>query len=236
MVMKLLKKSEISALKTKERNQEIEQGKQLATRVDALREVAAAEEKALIEFRTKTVASIQADIKAATAERDSILREIKDLTADREVGMTEINAMKAVLVEQQVEAEVLITELNAKLAKATDSEKIMVEERKETKRLLAEAVAKEEVASKLLRNAHSTMNRRIRLLDVTKDGYRQLEKIKADVSASLYKREQSVAAKERDIQLKLDHIKEEKARLAEKERAVNDKYNALLKAQKHLKK
>lgn len=84
MGMKLLSKTEVTAHKGRERQREILEGKKLAARVDRLRELSAQEDKALQEFRTKTLINIHAETKKAEEERDTLKAEVAKLKKERE--------------------------------------------------------------------------------------------------------------------------------------------------------
>ena len=76
--MKLLPKSVVDASKAKELKRDIDEGLKLARRIDSLREIQAAEEKALTDFRRKTLSAFNADITTANQELDIVKRELKE--------------------------------------------------------------------------------------------------------------------------------------------------------------
>lgn len=81
--VKLLSKREIDVAKARDRQREIAEGTKLANRVDGLRELAADEEKALNDFRIKTLTAIQAEIDPKIIERDELLNELVALRDER---------------------------------------------------------------------------------------------------------------------------------------------------------
>ena len=76
-MMQLLKKQDVDKAKQIERQQEIEQGKILAKKVDTLRETLADEEQSLTQYRNKTIQAIQGEINAKIAEKDELVGEIR---------------------------------------------------------------------------------------------------------------------------------------------------------------
>lgn len=76
MAMRLLPRSEVNKAKALDRQREIDEGKKLATRVDTLRELAAEEDTNLSKFRDKMVAQIMADIKPLQEEHDGLVHKI----------------------------------------------------------------------------------------------------------------------------------------------------------------
>lgn len=78
--VRLLTKREVDVAKAKDRQREIDEGKKLADRVDALRRMAVEEEQKLELYRTQALSTIQEDINAKIIERDILLKEIKRLS------------------------------------------------------------------------------------------------------------------------------------------------------------
>ena len=77
-MMQLLKKSDVDRLKQSERQQEIEQGKTLAKKVDTLRELAVNEEESLTNYRNRTVQAIQKEIDGKIAEKSTLDTSIRE--------------------------------------------------------------------------------------------------------------------------------------------------------------
>lgn len=79
--MRLMAKSDIDKAKAAAQRQSIDEGLKLAKRVDALREVSAAEEASLERFRSETLKVIHAEITEVTEKRDTLKKEVADLEA-----------------------------------------------------------------------------------------------------------------------------------------------------------
>lgn len=70
--MKLLSKSEVESTKTEEKRREIEQGMNLARKIDVLRETAVVEEKTLTDLRTGATSLLAAEIKEKKDEIEDL--------------------------------------------------------------------------------------------------------------------------------------------------------------------
>ena len=81
--MKLLSKTEVITGKAKDRRLEVNEGVKLATKVDALRKLAADEQANLIKFRNETLKKVREDLDAAMDERDAIHLEVQGLKQQR---------------------------------------------------------------------------------------------------------------------------------------------------------
>jgi len=79
MRVKLLPKSELSALKAKQASREIQEGVKIATRVDGLRELWAKTEQDFDAYRTATLSAIQKEIDALGGKRDSLSGELREM-------------------------------------------------------------------------------------------------------------------------------------------------------------
>jgi len=83
---RLLTKRELDVAKSQDRANELREGKKLADRVDGLRELAADTEKELQERKEKLLKSIQGEVNAKIAVRDSLDTEI----AERKTKLEEL--------------------------------------------------------------------------------------------------------------------------------------------------
>jgi len=79
MRVKLLPKSELSALKAKQASREIQEGVKIATRVDGLRELWAKTEHDFDAYRVATLSAIQKEIDALGEKRDSLSGELREM-------------------------------------------------------------------------------------------------------------------------------------------------------------
>jgi len=78
MGVKLLSKSELSGLKAKAQERDIQEGVKIATRVDGLRELWSKTEQDFELYKTSTLAAIQDELQKATEEKEN-RRRITDI-------------------------------------------------------------------------------------------------------------------------------------------------------------
>lgn len=153
MVMRLLTKKDINQTNAIKRTQEIDEGKKLARRIDALRETLLNEESALEKFRCETIKNIQLEIEQFDQKKTELIKEVEELSIKREELLAPltsewglVNKAKADLEKKEVE----LTELLI----ATETLRIDAEvQLKEAKRTNARAETCEEVAQKKLEGA-----------------------------------------------------------------------------------
>lgn len=232
--MKLLKKNEIDILKSRERQSEIDRGVALARRVDTLRELAANEEASLEAFRRSSVTALHAEIKELTVKRDVLAKEISDLMDERAEGMKVVEARIEELNQQRKDMDKLVTELNEKLDTVFYQENILNDSIKSAKENeQRSATFKVRAEAELNDIYHRKLEIEIQQRDI--------ENIKQQTMEWRVNTEAELAIRERNVQQQETANSTEKARLeklavelGDKERAINDKYNALLQAQKHL--
>lgn len=160
MVMRLLSRIEINTQKSREREQEVQEGMKLAKRVDSLREIQAQEEASLTKFRIKTLAKIHEETKEKAARLQEITQEVQKLSLERielqrpldkawkdvATKQNEIIAQEEELKKKEEDIENRDVELASQIhsvaieARRLGSEKAHVAQvQKETKRSLSEA-------------------------------------------------------------------------------------------------
>lgn len=81
--MKLLSKKLVQAGYQTERKQQIDQGLDLAKKVDVLRETKSKEERELEEFRKNSVAQVKVEIDGLLKDKDSLIGEIQSLREEK---------------------------------------------------------------------------------------------------------------------------------------------------------
>lgn len=96
--MKLLSKSDVQKAKSLDRQREIDEGLKLARRVDALREIAAAEESSLAKFRIETIAKIHDEISILAAKRDELQIEADSILENAR------NEAQTIIMEAELKA------------------------------------------------------------------------------------------------------------------------------------
>lgn len=232
--MKLLSKNEITQKKGTERREEIEQGVTLARKVDALRELAAKEESNLSKFRTETLKRIKEEIGTLSSQKQSLLDEIYELTEQRKILLVPLDAEwekvrteasrlaiykdEVLKHEDQVFSETLRLE---KLEESLRDEEDRIQESKEnSKKMESEALLMYRSAEKALSDAQSTKTE-----FETQCGIRHRD---------LLSKEANLAVRERQVTIKMEYNDKREIELNNRERAINDKYETLLRTQKHV--
>lgn len=222
MVMRLLPKKEINIKKAEAQRIEIEQGKSLAKRVDRLREVAAAEEQSLEQFRTKTLEQINTEITGLSEKRDLLVIEVRDLEEKKTLALqpidkelTELDEKKQELTALDKEIQGKIDTLNRVIAQANE-----LSEKAQKDIALAETM-KEAAETRLLKaDELLKTNQEVRIkLDQDTLQFRE-EKKKVEESFAqrqvlLDNKEDRLSVEEEQIQKERHSLHEERIRLAD---------------------
>lgn len=234
MAMRLLKKSEVATAKAKEKRTEIDQGLQLAKRVDSLRQTASEEEAALLSFRNKTVKQIHDEIMKATVERDALLGELLELREEKRQGMEVVTNKMWEVQKKLDEIEKLEKELNqrdfelsSKDKKLTRLEEILEGERKKielNKQRVVNLVDKkeEELEEAKKERRQATIERA------------NIQELVIAEGTKLLTREKDVTQREQAVLEKFTELEEIASELTNREKQINDRYQALLQAEKHV--
>ena len=229
--MRLFKKSEIITLKEQERKAEIDQGLKLSRRVDVLRETVAQEEASLEAFRRSSIKAINEEIKDLAYHRDSLKAEISVLEHERTLGMGGVEAREADVIKRREEVDRLITELNDKLNTAFHQEKQLEES-------LKNAQEDEKRAENLRIRAQAELETATKNREETESFQAAIQIKTNELALEYHQRELKIIASEDVITKREEAVKTENERLEklsndlnDKERAINDKYIALLAAQ-----
>lgn len=232
--MKLLKKNEVAVAKSKEKKLEIDQGVQLAKRVDALRQTAAEEEAALVAFRTTAVREIYREIDKAVTERDTLLAEIKDLRAEKEVGMTHVRLKEKEADERMKEVMRKEYEANQRHFQLDEREKELDTKQKKLEK------DREEV-TQMRRRAVNYTDRKYEELEEARKEREQATRERNSVQALVESEGKKLLTLERDIKQREEAVADKflelevrAERIENKEKAINDRYAALLQTEKHL--
>ncbi len=227
MAVKLLTKKDITSLKNKERQNEIQEGVKLASRVDNLRVIQAEEEASLMAFRKKTVAAIKGDIDEELFKRDTLRSEVAELEQKQALGMKYVfKAMKDVEQEKmQILAEK--ADLNKREVALsafehvtrTDRSRLLVDMQiLDEKRKGIEAIAKNAFAEM---EAAQTAVHKATALEA------QAVTLRKTTEAELRTRDAVVAAKERDLKNWETRLTSTEAALRKQEIQLNDREKTL---------
>lgn len=141
MGIRLLQKSEIAKAKAQDRQQELIEGKKLASKVDTLRELRAEEEASLDKFRIETLKTIQIELDYKFSEKKQLEDQIKERKEelDRVLGPLDKQLMhyiadkKAEIDSKTAEIEQKNTILGEKIAQ-TDA--LLEENKQENTKLI----------------------------------------------------------------------------------------------------
>lgn len=112
--MQLLEKRQIDGLKARERYQEIQEGKKLAEKVDALRELSAKEQTNLAKFSEESMSRLKAEIDKLITVREDIKSEIKVLERQKSLAKEPLDEEWAKFHAKRAELDSLELEIHAK--------------------------------------------------------------------------------------------------------------------------
>ena len=234
--MRLLDKPQIQKLKALEIKREVDEGRKLAGRVDALRQLQAKEEAELQKFRRETLANIHEEITTKAQERDQLKQEVSKLQDDR------AEALKPLTKERE--------ELDSKIAKllflkgevSTAKEALKTEvveikdSKKEVKLELQRAKEEKRQADALLKDAESSLKEaedsRV-WAEKTKEGTQRLRDL---VEKELRERDGKTATKERELLMKEAQIIAREEVIKKEWIIINDQRATLERAFKRLQK
>ena len=234
--MRLLDKPQIQKLKALEIKREVDEGRKLAGRVDALRQLQAKEEAELQKFRRETLANIHEEITTKAKECDQLKQEVSKLQDDR------AEALKPLTKERE--------ELDSKIAKllflkgevSTAKEALKTEvveikdSKKEVKLELQRAKEEKRQADALLKDAESSLKEaedsRV-WAEKTKEGTQRLRDL---VEKELRERDGKTATKERELLMKEAQIIAREEVIKKEWIIINDQRATLERAFKRLQK
>lgn len=233
--MKLLDKQEVNRLKGVERKLEVDEGVKLAKKVDALRELAAKEQTNLTKFRESSLAIVKAEIDEAIKKRDALRENIEVLTRQQQELRipldNEWNRVKLLSRELDKRA-IELDEFNAVL---TENEEfyfkrveMLENDKQRIENLEYEVEGQVELAREASDHAKATIANAKQIEAQAKEKFE-------NVTKTLTAREIAIAIREREIGIKEEQITKQTLVLTNRERAINDKYETLLRTQKRLK-
>lgn len=226
-MIKLLSKSDIDAHKATDKKREVDEGLKLARRVDSLREIQAAEEKSLRDFKVKTLAAIHAETSEASTKLDTVKQELaaaliakaealKPIDEERD----KINSLRLLLVEDRVQLDIRTGNVE-KLEKITIDDSRFAEENlaqskvvlAQAKDTLRDANSKEQVAQEALTSANGIQAR------VTKNEKESLEKLNS-IELGLTNRDKAQKIRDVDQDLREQSLNEREGRLFDREQTL----------------
>lgn len=232
--MKLLSKPAINQAKALERSIEISEGKKLAEKVDELRRLKSNEEANLKKFREETVAQIRAEIDAEINKRTALKTENSWLEEVRAKLKTPVDLKEKELFERETAvfkreeaASATRAEHLGKLREIADarlalkSETDLIERgKKDAVKVLKEALEHEKEARAKVRDAGSL--------------YLNATNRSNQISEALLNRELDIASRERDLQIRNEHLDRVQDALNRRERVIIDREETLARELKRI--
>lgn len=225
--MRLLDKLQINLSKAVERKLEVDEGRKLAERVDALRELSATEAANLERFRGESLAQAKADIGVLVAEKGSLLGEVERLRSDRDFLLKpvdlremELDGRKEALDERErgllaEKSLVIKLEDKAKEAFSRASVALKAAENRED-----DAKTDQQAAAASRKSAGGLMRESQKWLDKAKEEARQ-------VLEDVDRRDAAMAVRERELLMRQEGLAREQQALSLRERAIIDREETL---------
>lgn len=195
--MQLLPKSEVSRLKSKERQREIDEGMKIAGRVDNLRKVHADEEASLEAFRLKTVSEINQETALLTAQKDVLAKEVLDLEERREKALKPLDDEWQKIESAKLDLSLAEKELGNEQDLFLENEAKIAETLKLTKDTLARAEEEKQRADYLLSESMEANRESKQALEEARATKLSAQALKKDVLADLKERDAVLAGRER---------------------------------------
>lgn len=189
---RLLSKREVDAQKAKERQREVQEGSKLAKRVDDLRQLGAAEEKGLDQFRIKQLTQIQQEI-------DPKLEELAILNTTIQTRKDELKILNKPLTEKW-------TEVKAKEVQVKSKEESVVQSEGQLKLSIAANIQRErnneierqQIADERSRSTENLVQSE-RLHEETKKTLKEAREKSDVMNAALELREKEVRVREVNV-------------------------------------
>lgn len=233
--MKLLPKSEVDKRKAAEQRVAVEEGLKLARRVDNLREVASEEEKALEEFRVKTVSTINEEIVGKVQERDALTTEVKILEERRVQALKPFTKERASLDAYKSDLDERGEKLDEREAKIKDTERDTDQANKLARAALAKAETREDLAATTLGDAKVKERAAELALQSATSIKEKAQKLSDEMRKELHHRDMMASARERDVSIKEARLTKEEEEIKLGWKLLNDRREMVERALKYKK-
>jgi len=231
-LMKLLQKSDVAKAKSLDRQREIDQGVQLAKRVDSLRETVAQEEASLEKYRKETLTTIQAQITAQADKLGSLTSEVTELEYRKKLATDPIDtqwkeltdAQKAyqekteLLDKRKAQLDTKDTELSYREQLAIDTGNVINLKLQDADRRLAESATLRDSADRQNTLASETL--------------RKAEEVSSLKIASATRREENVIAREATAFAKEEELRKKEIELANEWTLLKDRQETFIRLSK----
>lgn len=234
--MQLLPKKKVNTEVAEHRRLLIEEGVNLAKKVDTLRETLVSLQEQHQKFLDGMQASLNEKISALVAEADERKKEVEALDRRRQELLIPLDAAWVNLNKQKEEVIRDADELSKKL-KEVVAEKARLDERsKKTKEILTEVRTREHELARAYVKAEELLVARDSLVAEAEE-LKQKAQVKLKEADELITQAEAKRQFEEEANANYKKILEEKeSELNIRERQVNDRYETLLRTEKRLKK
>jgi len=225
--MKLLRKSEITSLKERDRVREIAEGQKIARKVDELRELQSTTEKKLNDFRDSSLRTIGEEIKTLGAQRDTLAAEVSSLQKKLDSMLPNLGTTREELDKKEDE----LKNLEQFLAKQKEHLDIQELDIIEVKKELSDTLAKEKTTKQAtwvaLVKAEEAKADALNEFVKAKNAFEKVEQEKSLAEADIAFRQEQLSAKEEELNEKESilnkerkELEREKVKLADRQKMV----------------
>lgn len=233
--MKLQDKKAVTADLATQRKTQIDQGVQLASKIDVLRETLAKEEGNLGRFRAESIKVVQLEIDALMQQKNSLRDEVRRLEQQRQAARIPLDAEWEAVRQQQAKLAHYKQGLDEKSYIIKECEEQVTQEKKEVEIDKNRAADLNHRASESLAQAEETLH----------EAREASAQIRNKAQATLFAaeaKEKEVSLKEKEVELREEWVEKETERqqvhevdLANREKALKDRYATLARTIKRIK-
>lgn len=231
-IMKLLQKSDVAKAKSLDRQREIDQGVQLAKRVDSLRETVAQEEASLEKYRKETLSTIQAQITAESDKLGALTTEVAELEHRKGLALVPLYTQWEALEEAEKNHQQKV-DLLKRLKEEFDSKDTELSSREQA------TLSKEEVINLKLQDADRRLTESATLRDnadrhntLASETLRKAELESSLKIASATRREENVIAREATAFAKEEELRKKEIELANEWTLLKDRQETFIRLSK----
>lgn len=232
--MKLLPKKVINTQVASQKKAQIDEGIQLAQRVDVLRETKLKEEGNLNRFRTETVSMVQAEIDIEIRKRDALKEEISELLIDRQYARVPLDAEWTQLEIEKSSLSEKNQEIDSK-SSVLHQREVEIESRENENALLSKKTKELDVlAQQKLSEADTTLeNSRQMAAEIRNSAQETLVEVELK-EATLNLREKQIEMREGQVEKTARRQLKKDIEQAAHDKTIKDKYETLERTIKRL--
>lgn len=223
MGMKLLPKSKIHEAKAAAKKQQIDQGVQLAKRVDTVRETLSEEENNLERFRRESIARIHEETRIAGEERDTAIKERDAARSARDIALRPLTEEKKLLAQEKQEIAGTRLVADALLASAQKEDLEVRQKNKDASDTLKRIALQEHAAREALIAADEAEKKAQNALFVAEEIHKNATLLAEKMDTELLHRDEAMAMKENGLILREEHLKAGEAELEKGWKLLEDR-------------